>query len=392
MKRKIGELAQGGADKLLRMYECPICFDFMTAAIFQCGNGHLICEACKESVVKSNGGKCPSCLQVLGNTRNRALEELSAVVKLPCKNHSRGCTAEMFAHERDLHQSTCSMRPVECSVAYFKQEDLKLKEECSWTGLVADLAHHLMSTHKFKSRPFCLNQNVRVKFVVHAPPQSIYLAFTVLKADPTALTTSSQPQSRWWPEVLTPELSPFSCLQIRARLPDGGLKVFLRSLTTSWTETRAEYWYRLSVGSNNGALLAEFPLCPYNQAAEWELTTDQCLTLSKKQLDLFALPSETHQGESKLEICCQVIRVSSAKEVSAAESPHSSAPCPSPTSSPAGPSGTDSPVVLIVSPSSRPRGTLDVELTEVTDRPSSPPQLVGLRKGHYSVSSPHRDP
>ncbi len=40
--------------------ECPVCFDQMTAPIYQCVNGHLICRICVGLLEKSTG-TCPTC-------------------------------------------------------------------------------------------------------------------------------------------------------------------------------------------------------------------------------------------------------------------------------------------------------------------------------------------
>lgn len=307
MKRKSGGLAQGGVDKLCQMLECPLCFNVMTAAIYQCNNGHLICEACKEKAQLENGScKCQTCGQAIGNTRNRALEELSTVVKLPCAFHSRGCRVEVFAHERAHHQSTCPMRSVECCLNYFKPDSTS--SGCLWKGHITDLSSHLLKIHSFRSRPVCLNQNVRVKFVLHVPPPSISFAYTVLKAEfGPASTQPTQELSPRWPDVpQTPEPSSVSCLQVRARYPDGTLKVFLRALSSE--SEKEEYWYRLGVRCAESVITTEHKLVPYTVASDWELKTDQCLILTSRQLEMFALPSETHHGESKLELCCQIIK------------------------------------------------------------------------------------
>lgn len=60
-------------------FECPVCYDEMAppTRIFQCSNGHLLCEACKcHQEVRS----CPTCRVPLGPTsllRNIPLEKLA---------------------------------------------------------------------------------------------------------------------------------------------------------------------------------------------------------------------------------------------------------------------------------------------------------------------------
>merc|ERR1712196_661924 len=53
------------------LVECPVCLETFSSSIFQCAEGHMICEACKPKVE----GKCPTCRAPLGNNRNRAIEQ-----------------------------------------------------------------------------------------------------------------------------------------------------------------------------------------------------------------------------------------------------------------------------------------------------------------------------
>ena len=38
-----------GSNGLRSAIECPICFEVRRGRLFQCVNGHLICEGCKDS-------------------------------------------------------------------------------------------------------------------------------------------------------------------------------------------------------------------------------------------------------------------------------------------------------------------------------------------------------
>ncbi len=61
-------------DHLLQMLECPICMDVADRPpIYQCPEGHLLCEECNSRVVD-----CPQCGHALMNSRNRTAEELAA--------------------------------------------------------------------------------------------------------------------------------------------------------------------------------------------------------------------------------------------------------------------------------------------------------------------------
>ena len=72
------------ASSIKKLSECPLCFGEMVPPmkIFQCSNGHSICEECKDNV---NVSTCPSCrvtLQADQMTRNILAEHfIEAVTK-----------------------------------------------------------------------------------------------------------------------------------------------------------------------------------------------------------------------------------------------------------------------------------------------------------------------
>ena len=63
-------------------FDCPVCYEFMEfRKIFQCPNGHLICENCQD---RPEVRKCPVCRVYLGPyrenlSRNFAMEKLVEV-------------------------------------------------------------------------------------------------------------------------------------------------------------------------------------------------------------------------------------------------------------------------------------------------------------------------
>ncbi len=69
---------------LLRTLECPICMDTADQApIYQCPEGHLLCQDCNGRVVD-----CPLCGHALMNSRNRTAEELAAKLQV-MRGHRR---------------------------------------------------------------------------------------------------------------------------------------------------------------------------------------------------------------------------------------------------------------------------------------------------------------
>jgi len=53
--------------------ECPICMENFTDKIYQCKNGHMICEQCISQLEKQ---ECPTCMvSIVDRIRNRFAEE-----------------------------------------------------------------------------------------------------------------------------------------------------------------------------------------------------------------------------------------------------------------------------------------------------------------------------
>lgn len=73
-------LEEGRYDEIIKELnkECPICFEEMLpfTKIFQCSQGHLLCENCYKKVIESTK-TCPFCKRDVASNpiRNRALEE-----------------------------------------------------------------------------------------------------------------------------------------------------------------------------------------------------------------------------------------------------------------------------------------------------------------------------
>lgn len=56
----------------METFECPICLETYAVRIFQCIQGHSICETC---FLKLEIDECPQCRGIFSETRNYALEE-----------------------------------------------------------------------------------------------------------------------------------------------------------------------------------------------------------------------------------------------------------------------------------------------------------------------------
>ena len=77
------EMASGHYSLVSELLECPVCLEVMVAPvkIFQCDNGHAICETCKNNPEVSS---CPSCRLWFTSTspprRNLLAEKLARAV------------------------------------------------------------------------------------------------------------------------------------------------------------------------------------------------------------------------------------------------------------------------------------------------------------------------
>lgn len=85
--------------------KCPICFEIPENEIFQCKNGHTICDICSGSVQL-----CPQCRVNLNNEnriRNRALEELLDMMQYNCSFKDKGCNERVARQAITEHFETC---------------------------------------------------------------------------------------------------------------------------------------------------------------------------------------------------------------------------------------------------------------------------------------------
>ena len=95
-------MAAVGNPSLTKLLECPVCLDEMRppVKIFQCSNGHAICEHCKDN---PNVKLCPTCRVVFTRdnvTRNILAESMAeAATGNPSQNASNVSTAKSTLSE-----------------------------------------------------------------------------------------------------------------------------------------------------------------------------------------------------------------------------------------------------------------------------------------------------
>ena len=77
--------------------ECPICLDTADQPpIFQCPEGHLICESCSQHL-----DACPQCGHALMNSRNRTAEELASKLQVH-SNYEFEIETKLYCHNGDF--------------------------------------------------------------------------------------------------------------------------------------------------------------------------------------------------------------------------------------------------------------------------------------------------
>jgi len=110
MKKRVKYLNRSDSNHLLKKVraclECPICYSFMNGNIYQCAEGHSICQTC---LPKCN--TCPYCRQT-GYTRNRILEDFLGDYTVSC--HHQGCDHVCKRRFMQDHVNTCVFMPQKC--------------------------------------------------------------------------------------------------------------------------------------------------------------------------------------------------------------------------------------------------------------------------------------
>ena len=92
---------ESSIDELMNTLECPICLDTADKPpIFQCPEGHLICESCSQHL-----DACPQCSHALMNSRNRTAEELASKLEVIFKNNIHHFTYYNINYDKTLGKS-----------------------------------------------------------------------------------------------------------------------------------------------------------------------------------------------------------------------------------------------------------------------------------------------
>ena len=90
--------------------ECPVCLNILKSkTIYQCENGHAICDQCYSKFTAKN---CPTCTNVMFKTRNLVSEKILEKLPTPCQ--FVGCSEESMLNELKNHEQECLFRLVDC--------------------------------------------------------------------------------------------------------------------------------------------------------------------------------------------------------------------------------------------------------------------------------------
>lgn len=85
--------------------ECPVCYDTLVSPIYQCQNGHIVCNHCIERLAQC--GECRVPLSPGSRIRNVALENICKSVDVKCPNRSEGCEIRTTVELLKSHLETC---------------------------------------------------------------------------------------------------------------------------------------------------------------------------------------------------------------------------------------------------------------------------------------------
>lgn len=118
------------------LFECPICFDYAVPPIYQCQNGHLVCQTCSHKIAH-----CPTCRVPITEPaiRNLQLDKLANQFQFPCKYNFVGCQWKSYSFKKREHEEVCDYISYSCPCP---------GTSCKWTGLLSQVMPHLSEHHK----------------------------------------------------------------------------------------------------------------------------------------------------------------------------------------------------------------------------------------------------
>lgn len=127
--------------EFLSHFKCPVCTEFFDIPVFQCDNGHSLCNSCSH---KTNA--CPTCrAPIRRKLRNYLLEQQISSIEIKCA--FQGCREQFKMSERLEHEQSCLYSPnLPC-----------ILQNCRWNGSRTSLITHLTQKHKIPHYDICGN-------------------------------------------------------------------------------------------------------------------------------------------------------------------------------------------------------------------------------------------
>jgi len=93
-------------EQLIKILECPICFEIPFPPILTCVQGHIVCSTCRPRMTK-----CGVCRGQFQEGRNYPLEEIILGSSFPCKFKEFGCKDFILGKIFSNHLQICQFNP-----------------------------------------------------------------------------------------------------------------------------------------------------------------------------------------------------------------------------------------------------------------------------------------
>lgn len=120
-------------------FACSVCYEEIYSAVFQCREGHILCEACLYMLTKPR--KCPTCRCPFPPVvaRCRPIEAVVARLELDCKY---GCGFKSTSTSVAKHLASCALRAFACELCQPSGQDTKVN-----LSLLSEHYYHHHATH-----------------------------------------------------------------------------------------------------------------------------------------------------------------------------------------------------------------------------------------------------
>ncbi|KAL0277464.1 UNVERIFIED_CONTAM: hypothetical protein PYX00_004730 [Menopon gallinae] len=123
---------------VVKLLDCPVCFERITPPVTVCTNGHAVCNNCR---IKLHS--CPTCKTSFSANKNTILDQIIEENIYACKYAQKGCTAEMKLREIEEHElKQCIYRTIKCTIMNSKSG------ACNSEISICEYYNHVNGCHK----------------------------------------------------------------------------------------------------------------------------------------------------------------------------------------------------------------------------------------------------